>query len=132
VFNRYVVDVIIEYFLWLLKHPGPPRSGRSPLLFVGDVVSFTLQSIAPEAVHQSARDHLKFRSSAVFLMWTLAETIFVTTYFDSSDPAAKVLPSPIGYAVAGVIFVFGVLQIIIVRRLDFESVRGGSSKKIRH
>lgn len=130
VLNRYVLDVIIEYALWLLRFPGPIRSG-SPFSFVGDAWPFILRSLTSGRVHPSVRSHLQFRASVVFLMWTLAETLFVCANWHSAKSVLSSVPTWLSNTAATVIFLFGVLQIVIVRRLDYQSVADDTFSAIR-
>lgn len=122
--NRYLLDLIVDYLLWLAKHRGPARTGSSPLGFTVDIAKHTVTALTAPHVSSVIRDHLRFRASAVFLMWTLAEVMLAVGLWHSPRSILAPISSWLGWG-SLIIFLFGVVQMLIIRRIDYEDVHRG-------
>ena|ERR1044072_2177350 len=122
--NRYLVHPIVDYTFWLLCHRGPARSGKSPY---ETAVADHTRAAYGEGVKQAAiREHVRFRASAVFLLWTIAEVLGLVGGFHSSTSVAA-RAGPLLFIGSAVVFVAGLFQISVLRRIDYDSVHGSSS-----
>ncbi len=118
--NRYLVHPILDFTFWLARNRGPGRNGKSG--YVATVADHTRAAYG-EGIRQAAvREHVRFRASAVFFLWTIAETLALVGGFHSSTSAAAGVELPL-FICSGVVFAAGLFQMAVVRRIDYDSVQ---------
>jgi hypothetical protein len=115
--NRYLVDQIVDYVLWLFKHHGPPRTGPW-FTYTDDIARHIVNSVQALPALRPLHAHVHFRSSAVFMLWTIGEVCFLASWFHA--PMSLVAAFPLQLRLVGAcVFVAGIVQMSITRRVDY-------------
>jgi hypothetical protein len=82
--NRYGLDQLVDYFLYLFKSDGPAR-GIDKFSYLNDLGQYTYRSLHSADSSFRARQHVAFRASTVLLAWTLGELLVVFAFCHASD-----------------------------------------------
>lgn len=120
--NRYGPHQMLDYALYLCKVKGPAR-GDSWFNFLDDLGLFVHRSL--HAGDSEGIQHVRFRASAMLLLWTVGEAAWLFSYFHAcTSPLAG---HQCSLRVVGTIAILiGIWQMIITRRIDFYVVSKGA------
>jgi hypothetical protein len=115
--NRYALHQFVDYVCWLLRYQGPAKSDRG--CYLDHLAKYVRETVVETDVPERARQHVAFRASSVLLLYTLAELSLVSAVW--SDPCAitaGTIPHRLLFVCSAFLFVVGVWQNIITRRID--------------
>lgn len=120
--NRYGPHQLLDYALYLCKVRDPARASRySYLDDLGLFVHRSLHADDPKGIQ-----HVRFRASAMLLLWTVGEAAWLFSYIHSDKSLL------VGHEVAlrwsgAIAFLIGTWQMIITRRIDCFIVSKGAA-----
>jgi hypothetical protein len=121
--NRYAIHQFFDYVFYLFRSEGPAWT-TSPFHYIDDVAQYTTDSLCLSSIPPRARQHIAFRASAILLLYTVAELGFLVTFW--SEPCTLFAQHRCAVFIGSVsVFVAGLCQNIIARRIDFYFIKFG-------
>jgi len=114
--NRYGIEQLIDYTLYSLKCQGPkPKQSRQ---YLNDLSNYVAAALWNSKIPERAREHVRFRASAVLLLFMVAEVGLIFSFWHESNTFFSCY-QPETQVTSIVVVLVGVWQYTITRRIDF-------------
>jgi hypothetical protein len=116
VVHRYLIQQIVDWVFWYFKAKGGPKRGEG-MGYGGGIADQVWKFFSAESVPEDIRQHVRFRTSSVVLMYITAEVSGIAAVLaeqNSMLASAKWLV----LGAAFIIFLAAIWQNYLVRRIE--------------
>ncbi|MDA8223065.1 MAG: hypothetical protein M0Z35_15505 [Desulfitobacterium hafniense] len=120
VLHRYVIQQIVDWFFWFCKAEGGPKRGEG---YGVGIANHVWRFFSAPNVSEDIREHIRFRTSSVVLMYITAEVASVAALLAENE---SVLRSGRWWVLGAAIVIFAaaVWQNYLTRRIEGKVANG--------